>query len=100
MNKRLKKRFKEIRPEINYKIVENHAKEIIDFEVGYVFGSPVNFTHRNGQNGDEQNDDNNINTLNEMFHVENKASKDHRLGECIKTCGVGYRMVLAKRKRT
>ena len=34
------KRVKEIRPEINNRIVENHAAEITAFKVGYVFGSP------------------------------------------------------------
>ena len=36
-------RVKEIRPEINYRVVENHAVEITAFKVGYVFGSPITF---------------------------------------------------------
>ena len=39
-------RVKEVRPEINYKIVENHAAEITAFKVGYVFGSPISFVQR------------------------------------------------------
>ena len=35
------RRVKAVRPEINYKIVENHAAEITAFKVGYVFGSPI-----------------------------------------------------------
>ena len=35
-----------MRPEINYKISENHAAEITAFKVGYVFGSPISFVQR------------------------------------------------------
>ena len=39
-------RVKEIRPEINFKAVENHAAEIVAFKVGYVFGSPITLVQR------------------------------------------------------
>jgi len=39
-------RKKIIRPEINNKIVENHALEIVDFKKGYVFGEPVQYVRR------------------------------------------------------
>ena len=94
------KRVKEIRPEINNKIVENHAAEITAFKVGYVFGSPITFVQRasvdiNGNNGAV--DDKKIAILNEMMFEEGKATQDQVLGKDISVCGIGYRIVLPKR---
>lgn len=92
-------RVKEIRPEINFKIVENHAAEITAFKVGYVFGSPITFVQRaNEENGTA--DDKRIAQLNEMMFEEGKASQDQALGKDISVCGVGYRIVLPKKVMT
>lgn len=48
-------RIKEVRPEINNKIVENHAAEITAFKVGYVFGSPITFVQRASVDADGNN---------------------------------------------
>lgn len=89
-------RVKEVRPEINNKVVENHAAEITAFKVGYVFGSPITFVQRaNNENGVA--DDKNIATLNEMMFEENKQAQDQALGKDLAVCGVGYRIVLPKR---
>ena len=93
-------RIKEVRPEINNKVVENHAAEITAFKVGYVFGSPITFVQRasvdtDGNNG--ANDDKKMAILNEMMFEEGKAAQDQVLGKDISVCGVGYRIVLPKR---
>ena len=93
-------RIKEVRPEINNKIVENHAAEITAFKVGYVFGSPITFVQRasvdaNGKNG--ETDDKKLAILNEMMFEEGKAAQDQILGKDISVCGVGYRIVLPKK---
>lgn len=93
-------REKEIRPEINFKAVENHAAEITAFKVGYVFGSPITFVQRasidsTGDNGEI--DDKKIATLNEMMFEVGKASQDQILGKDLAVCGVGYRIVLPKK---
>ena len=96
-------RTKEIRPEINFKTVENHAAEITAFKVGYVFGSPITFVQRasNEVSGNNQKvDDNKIAALNEMMFEERKASQDQKLGKDLAVCGVGYRIVLPKRIKT
>lgn len=93
------KRIKEIRPEINNKIVENHAAEITTFKVGYVFGSPVTYIQRANENSKSENskkDDYKISTLNNMLFEESKASKDQSLARDFSICGVAYRMVLPK----
>ena len=97
------RRVKEIRPEINYRIVENHAAEITAFKVGYVFGSPISFVQRasvdiSGKSGAV--DDGKIAILNEMMYEEGKAAQDKALGKDISVCGVGYRIVLPKKVKT
>ena len=94
------KRVKEVRPEINNKVVENHAAEITAFKVGYVFGSPITFVQRasvdaNGNGG--KTDDKKLSILNEMMFEEGKAAQDQMLGKDISVCGIGYRIVLPKR---
>ena len=96
-------RKKEIRPEINFKTVENHAAEITAFKVGYVFGSPITFVQRasNEVSGNNQKvDDKKIAALNEMMFEERKASQDQKLGKDLAVCGVGYRIILPKRIKT
>ena len=96
-------RVKEVRPEINYKIVENHAAEITAFKVGYVFGSPISFVQRASVDIDGNSgavDDAKISVLNEMMYEEGKAAQDKALGKDISVCGVGYRIVLPKKVKT
>jgi SPP1 family phage portal protein len=96
-------RIKEVRPEINFKAVENHATEITTFKVGYVFGSPITYVQRatvDASGDTAESDDKAIAILNEMMFEESKASKDKTLGKDISVCGVGYRVVLPKKERT
>ena len=39
-------RKKDVRPEINEKVVDNMASEILDFKLGYEFGSPITYVQR------------------------------------------------------
>ena len=96
-------RTKEIRPEINFKIAENHAAEITAFKVGYVFGSPITFVQRaNNDTGESsgEKDDRRLSILNEMMFEEGKASQDQALGKDLAVCGIGYRIVLPKKVKT
>lgn len=93
-------RVKEIRPEINYKVVENHASEITTFKVGYIFGSPITFVQRasvDSKNTEGQQDDERISLLNEMMFEERKPSQDQALGKDLAIGGIGYRIVLPKK---
>ena len=101
-NQPILSRVKEVRPEINFKAIENHAAEITAFKVGYVFGSPITFVQRasvdvDGENG--ETDDKRISVLNEMMFEESKRTQDQRLGKDISVCGVGYRMVLPRKNK-
>ena len=84
-------RQKTHRPEINNKIVENHALEIVDFKKGHVFGEPVQYVRR----GEREGISTQIAKLNEFMFAENKSNSDKELAEWFYTCGTAYRMILA-----
>lgn len=83
-------REKEVRPEINNKIVENRANEIVSFKSGYLMGEPLQYVSR----GKGDNIVEGINQLNEYVFAEEKSSKDKELADWFHVCGTSYRMVL------
>lgn len=83
-------RVKDVRPEINNKIVENRANEIVSFKVGYLMGEPVQYVSR----GDDETVSANITKLNAYVASEDKAAKDKELEDWAHICGTSYRMVL------
>jgi len=82
-------RTKEIRPEIDNRIVVNRANEIVSFKTGYLVGEPIQYVNRG--NDDVSKD---INTLNTYLSIGKKAVGDKILAFWMAVCGVGYRMVL------
>lgn len=88
-------RLKKFRPEINNKIVINHAYEIATFKIGYVYGDPIQYVQK-GIAGIKEgySDVNNVAVLNELMEDDDKSSKDKELGEWQQVCGSAYRMVL------
>jgi len=84
-------RQKEIRPEINNKIVVNRANEITSFKVGYLLGEPLQYVSRDSED-DAVTDK--ITQLNEYMYIEDKAAKDKELADWFTICGTAYRMVL------
>ena len=89
-NQPILQRVKTIRPEINNKIVENHAYEIVSFKTGYVFGEPIQYVRRS----EDKEISEKITQLNEFMFAEDKAQKDKELAEWFYICGTAYRMVL------
>lgn len=89
-NQPILQRVKTIRPEINNKVVENHALEIVDFKKGYVFGEPVQYVRRGESDGVSEK----ITQLNEFMFAEDKAARDKELAEWFYICGTSYRMIL------
>lgn len=97
-------RTKDIRPEINHKLVDNEASKIVDFKLGYEFGNPINLVQRakvepcKGNKQDKLSDDDiKIALLNEMFVEEDKESKDNKCARDFLVSGLGYKMALAKK---
>lgn len=83
-------RVKDVRPEINNRIVENRANEIVSFKVGYLMGEPVQYVSR----GDDSGITEQVLRLNDYVLSEDKATKDRELADWSHICGTSYRMVL------
>lgn len=82
-------REKKVRPEINNKIVENRAFEIVEFFTAQDFGEPVQYVRR----GTDENVSSLINRLNDFMFSEDKGAHDIELGRWRNICGTGYRLV-------
>lgn len=86
----VRRKEKQVRPEINNKVTVNRANEIVNFKVSYLLGDPLQYVSR----GSDETISQNINTLNEFMYSEDKASKDKEVAEWAHICGVGVRMVM------
>lgn len=81
-------KVKEIRPNINNKVVENNAYYMVEFKKSFVFGKPIQYVQR----GDIATDQ--LGKLNSYMLAEGKYPKDTDLAEDLYVGGVGYRLVL------
>lgn len=99
----ISKRTKTVRPEINNKIEENHALEITNFKVGFVFGEPVQYIVRGNCEIDStdsvyENENGGVAALNELMRLDGKSVKDIELAEWLNECGIAYRLVFPTEK--
>lgn len=85
-------REKDIRPEINNKIVENRANEIVTFKTGYLVGEPIVYVNRT----DNDEYAKGVNELNEYMYIESKSYKDKELADWMHIAGTAYRLVLPR----
>lgn len=83
-------REKKVRPEINNKVVENRANEIITFKTGYLVGEPMQYVAR----GDEKGVSEKVKQLNDYMLLRQKSKLDHDLAEWFHVCGTAYRIGL------
>lgn len=93
---------KEVREDINHKVNENRAYEIVSFHKGYTFGEPIQYIRRE-KSADATNDDAlavDVNSLNGYMSDASKAKRDEELAEWIYVAGVGYRLTLPNDKWT
>ncbi|HZJ99672.1 MAG TPA: phage portal protein [Tissierellaceae bacterium] len=79
---------KEIRSEINNKLVLNHAQMITRKIVGYFLGNPIQYIPSGISQKKEL-----IEELNIYTQYENKPSVDKELGEYQSICGTAYRII-------
>ena len=91
-------RVKHFRPEINNKVVINHANEIVSFKTSYLLFEPIIYVARDGVSDAVSEDVNEkVGKLNAMMALANKAAHDMELATWIHIAGHGYRMVLPRR---
>ncbi|MDU7706108.1 MAG: phage portal protein [Clostridium sp.] len=88
-------RAKDVRPDIKNNIVENHALEIMRFMTAQMYGEPIQYVSVN--NDEEKTKE--IDALNNIMKVLDKASDDVLLGDWQSTAGTAYREVWSKLRR-
>ena len=77
-----------VRPEINNKMVINHAEMITRTVVGYFLGTPIQYIQSGYSDKKDAIDD-----LNRVVQYEDKASVDKELGEYASITGTSYRII-------
>lgn len=83
-------RVKEIRPEIDNKVVVNIAYEAVSFAVAYLCGEPMQYVSREGR---EEISEKVIKLNSYMFDID-KAALDEEIVEWMNICGTAYRLAL------
>lgn len=82
-------RCKDVREEINNKILANHANEIVAFKVSYLLSEPIAYVSRGINEVSDK-----VSRLNEMMFLNNKAARDKEIADDFSICGQAYRMAL------
>ena len=82
-------RKKEVRPEVNNKVVENIALFIVETKTSEMVGEPIQFVLR----GTDENKSRQIAELNSIMESEDKAFYDIELCRWRSICGTSYRFI-------
>ena len=93
-------RKKVIRKEIDIKVSDNIANQIVEFKLGYHYGYPITYTQRGDKDisgNNPSDDDKAVTQLNEMAEAEATYAKDQEMARFMEICGIGYEMVDVKR---
>ena len=86
-NQKILTKDKAIRPEINNKVVMNHAQMITREIVGYFLGTPIQYIQSNPSKQEQ------IDFLNKIVSFEDKSSVDRDIADIQSVCGTAYRVI-------
>lgn len=78
-------RVKQIRPEINNKVVVNNAETVVTFKNGYFLTKPVSYVSRK----ETERVVSKVKKLNEYLYTSGKHAADNAVVDWFHTCGVG-----------
>ena len=78
-------RQKTVRPEINNKVVENHASEIVAFKNGYFLTQPAFYISRKEDSAVTEK----VKRLNEYLYLSGKQQADNLVTDWFHTVGIG-----------
>lgn len=85
-------REKKYHKEINNKIIENHAREIVAFKVGYLLWKPIEYVSRK-----DNIESSSLENLNDFMLLEDKVGKDKTIAKHQSICGTAYRLGLVNK---
>ena len=78
-------KVKDVRPEINHIVVENHADEIVGFKNGYFLTQPAFYISRSKDEGITEK----VKDLNEYLYLSGKNEVDNKVVDWFHTTGTG-----------
>lgn len=84
-------RTKKIRPEINNKIVENHAIEIVEHKASENFGEPVQYVLKGTEESTKEKKSKELNDFNDYNELESKGEVDLEMARDRSICGTSYK---------
>ena len=84
-------RAKPIRPEINNKVVENHAFEIVEHKAAENFGEPVQYVLKGTDESTKDSKSVELNDFNDYNEMEGKDEVDIEMARDRSICGTSYK---------
>lgn len=93
-------RTKKVRPEINNKVVENHALEIVEHKAAENFGEPVQYVLKGTDETTKEAKSIELNDLNDYNEMEAKDEIDIQMARDRSICGTSYKFHYNRRKPT
>lgn len=89
-------RIKKVRSDINNKVVENHAFEIVEFFTALNAGEPIQYIRK----GTDETVSEEVQQLNDYMYSEDKEQCDIEIMRWRSICGTAYRFVYMDRTKT
>ena len=91
-------RIKKVRPEINNKVVENHALEIVEHKAAENFGEPVQYVLKGTDETTKEAKSVELNNLNDYNEMEAKDEIDIQMARDRSICGTSYKFHYSRKK--
>lgn len=91
-------RIKKVRPEINNKVVENHALEIVEHKAAENFGEPVQYVLKSTDEATKEKKSVEINDLNDYNELEGKDAVDIQMARDRSIGGTSYKFHYSRKK--
>lgn len=82
-------RIKMQNEDVNNKVCENHAYELVQFKVGQTYGEPIQYVSRK----DDEKVNKAVDTLNDYMSDANKQEKDIKAGEWQSATGTSFKAI-------
>lgn len=85
-------REKLVRPEVNNKVVENHALETVKFKAGQIYGEPIQYVCKKKKANEKTNEQ--VDRLNDYLDEANADARNIQLGIYQSAVGTAYKAIL------
>lgn len=85
-------REKLVRPEVNNKVVENHALETVKFKAGQIYGEPIQYVCKKKKASEKINEQ--VDRLNDYLDEANADARNIQLGIYQSAVGTAYKAIL------